>query len=108
MDRLAEELWRRLEPLLPRPRRRDRRCAGRKPADPRRVLAGIVFVLRTGVPWKALPATTDFPSGHTCRRALRRWHRLGVWRRLFAGLLAELRAAGRPDWSRAVADSASS
>jgi transposase len=68
------------------------------------VLTGIVFVLKTGVPWKALPATSDFPSGHTCRRLLE-WDKRGVWRRLWQSILAELRAEGRLSWGRGVVDS---
>jgi transposase len=106
---LTDELWKRLEPLIPKPRRRNRHVqyAGRKPADARRVVNGILFVLRTGVPWRALPATTDFPSGHTCRRRLRRWHKAGIWQRLFETLLAELQKAHQIDWYRALVDSSS-
>jgi len=109
MDSLLEALWQRLEPLLPRRRRQNRHVqfAGRKPTDPRRVLAGILFVLRTGVPWRSLPATSDFPSGFTCWRRLRSWHRRGVWSRLLEHLLAELQQHDRIDWTRAIVDSAS-
>ena len=63
---LSEQLWRRIEPLLPKPKkRRNIQHAGRKPADARQVMTGIIFALKTGVPWKHLPATSDFPSGHT-------------------------------------------
>ena len=90
---LSDNLWRRIKPLLPKAKkRRDRQHAGRKPADARAVLTGIVFVLKTGVPWKHLPATSDFPSGHTCRRRLLEWHARGVWRRLWRDILAELQA----------------
>ena len=107
---VSEQLWRRVEPLLPRPRRGWKRHGlhvGRCPTDPRQVLNGIVFVLRTGVPWRALPATGDFPSGHTCRRKLLQWHRAGVWERLFEEILAELNHRGRIHWERAVVDSSS-
>jgi transposase len=68
---LSDQLWQRIEPLLPKPKQsRHVQHAGRKPADPRRVMTGILFVLKTGMPWKAPPATSDFPSGHTCRRRL--------------------------------------
>jgi transposase len=105
---LSDELWQRLEPLLPK-RRKNRHVqyAGRKPVEDRRVLNGILFVLRTGVPWRALPATSDFPSGVTCWRRLRRWHRAGVWQRLFEALLVELQQAHQIDWYRALVDSAS-
>jgi transposase len=68
---------------------------------------GILFVLRTGVPWRLLPATSDFPSGHTCRRRLRRWHRAGIWQRLFETLLDELQRTHQIDWYRALVDSSS-
>ena len=105
---LPDDLWRRLEPLIPK-RRKNRHVqyAGRKPAEDRRVVNGILFVLRTGVPWRLLPATSDFPSGLTCWRRLRRWHKAGVWQRLFESLLAELQKAHKIDWYRALVDSAS-
>jgi transposase len=105
---VSDDLWKLLEPLIPKARtRRHVQCAGRKPSDARRVINGILFVLRTGIPWRWLPATNDFPSGHTCRRRLRRWHKAGVWRRLFETLLAELQKNHRIDWYRALVDSAS-
>ena len=61
---LPDDLWKRLEPLIPKPKeRRHVQFAGRKPTEPRRVLTGILFVLRTGIPWRWLPATSDFPCG---------------------------------------------
>src|SRR5882724_6384574 len=107
-DIMLESLWQRLEPLLPKQRRnRHVQFAGRKPVEGRRVLAGILFVLRTGVPWRLLPATSDFPSGFTCWRRLRSWHRRGIWRRLLGDLLAELHRSHQIDWTRAIVDSAS-
>jgi transposase len=106
---LPDDLWERLEPLLPKPRRKNRHVqfAGRKPSEPRQIVQGILFVLRTGIPWRRLPATSDFPSGYTCRRYLRRWNRRGIWQRLFEALLAELQKAHQIDWYRARVDSAS-
>jgi transposase len=105
---LFDQLWQRLEPLLPKKKqRRNVQYAGRKRAEGRKVLSGIIFVLKTGVPWKSLPATSDFPSGHTCRRSLLEWDKRGVWRRLWQGLLADLQAEGRLDWERGVVDSSS-
>jgi len=106
---VSNSLWKRVTPLLPgaRVKNRHRQYAGRKPSDPRRVLNGIVFVLRTGVPWEHLPATSEWPSGHTCLRCLRRWQRARVWKRLLVELLSELARKGKIDWRRAVVDSAS-
>jgi transposase len=105
---LSEQLWQRIEPLLPKQKkRRHVQYAGRKPVDARKVLQGIIFVLKTGVPWKSLPATSDFPSGHTCRRRLLEWERKGVWQRLWQSILSELQAKGQLDWERGVVDSSS-
>jgi len=48
---LPDELWAAVQPLLPKTKRRRRRYPGRKPIDDRRVLTGILFVLKTGIPW---------------------------------------------------------
>lgn len=106
---LPESLWRRVEPLLPEPKLKHRNIlgAGRKPSEPRRVMTGILFALKTGVPWRLLPATSDFPSGYTCRRKLVEWHRAGVWDKLLQNLLAELQQKKRLDWRRAIVDSSS-
>ncbi|MFF3469142.1 IS5 family transposase [Streptomyces sp. NPDC001984] len=100
---VSDELWARIEPLLPVvPRRADH--PGRKRLDDRKVLSGILFVLYTGIPWEFLPQELGFGSGMTCWRRLRDWNEAGVWQRLHESLLAELNAAGALDWSRAVID----
>jgi transposase len=105
---LTDDFWSLLEPLVPKPpANRHVQYAGRKPSDARRVVNGILFVLRTGIPWEFLPATTDFPSGYTCRRWLQRWQWAGVWQRLFEAVLAELQRRHQIDWYRALVDSAS-
>jgi transposase len=104
---VSDALWQRIEPLLPRPKPRRFRFPGRKPLDPRKVLTGILFVLKTGIAWEDLPADCGWGCGLTCRRYLRRWQRQGVWPRLHEALLAELHEADRIDWSRALIDSSS-
>ncbi|MER5918534.1 IS5 family transposase [Streptomyces sp. NPDC001982] len=100
---VPDELWARIESLLPVvPRRADH--PGRKRLDDRKVLSGILFVLYTGIPWEFLPQELGFGSGMTCWRRLRDWNEAGVWQRLHESLLAELNAAGALDWSRAVID----
>ena len=102
---VGEELWREVEPLLPR---HPPNPKGGKPRVPdRRCLEGIVFVLRSGIPWQLLPAEMGCGSGSTCWRRLREWTEAGVWPRLHRRLLNLLGARGRIDWSRAVVDSAS-
>jgi transposase len=104
---LDDQLWNLVEPLLPPPKPRRARCPGRRPLVPRQVLTGILFVLKSGIPWNMLPQELGCGSGMTCWRYLRAWQRAGVWQRLHALLLAKLREADKLDWSRAVVDSSS-
>jgi transposase len=106
---LPDDLWERIEPIIPKPRRKNRhvRYAGRRPTDPRKVMTGIVFALKTGIPWEFLAPTSLFPSGHTCLRKLKQWHRAGVWYKLLTTLLAELEHDRRIDWGRVLVDSSS-
>jgi transposase len=104
---LDEGLWELIGPLLPPAKPRRFRYPGRKPVDHRQVLTGILFVLRTGIPWEHLPQEMGCGSGMTCWRRLRDWQQAGVWEKIHRVLLAKLRQADRIDWSRAVVDSAS-
>src|SRR5262249_29944920 len=110
---VPDDLWARIEPLLPVvPRRIDH--PGHKRLDDRKVLCGILFVLYAGIAWEFLPQQLGFGSGMpqqlgfgsgmTCWRRLEEWNRAGVWQRLHESLLAELNAVGAWDWSRAVID----
>jgi len=67
-------------------------------------LAGIVFVLRTGITWNQLPASVVGCSGVTCWRRMRDWTEAGVWPTLHELLLAELRATGLLDLDRCAVD----
>ena len=102
-----DDLWTRIEPLLPKRKRRDRQHAGRKPIADRAVLTGILFVLRSGIPWNMLPKEMGCGCGSTCWRRLVRWQRAGVWKRLHGALLTELGRRGELDLARAVVDSSS-
>src|SRR5438132_11877594 len=103
---VSDGLWARIEPLLPRVERRYR-YPGRKPIDNRQVLTGILFVLKTGIPWEDLPQEMGCGSGMTCWRRLRDWQAAGVWEQLHQALLCALHCVDQLDWSRAVVDSAS-
>jgi transposase len=102
---LPDDLWSVVEPLLPPARARPK--GGRPPVADRAALSGILFVLRTGLPWEYLPAEMGCGSGMTCSRRLRDWQQAGVWVALHRALLERLDGAGHLDWSRAALDSAS-
>lgn len=102
---LDDELWELIGPLLPPPKKRRRRNPGRKPKGNREVLTGILFVLKTGIPWEYLPLEMGCGSGMTCWHRLRDWQHAGVWERLHHVLLNRLQEANQIDWSRALVDS---
>ena len=104
---LDNTLWQIIEPLLPPPKPRRFRHPGRKPIGHRETLTGILFVLKTGIPWEHLPQEMGCGSGMTCWRRLRDWQEAGVWDNVMRVLLDRLREADQIDWSRAVVDSAS-
>lgn len=91
---MSDEFWERAEPLIPKPKRERRRKylrhagAGRKAMDPRKVLAAIVFVLRTGCQWKALPKE-EYGSASSVHKYFLEWKRKGVFVKLWRKGLAE-------------------
>ena len=101
---VSDELWALVEPLIPEVKRRYR-YPGRKRIGDRKVLSGILFVLRTGIPWEDLPQEMGCGSGVTCWRRLDEWQKQGVWDRLHEVLLARLNAADQIEWQRAAIDS---
>ncbi|MFL6125448.1 transposase, partial [Actinophytocola sp.] len=76
---VPEDLWQRVEPLLPAHPPRRSRYPGRLPVDDRTALAGIVFVLKTGISWRELPREVFGCSGVICWRRLRDWTEAGVF-----------------------------
>ena len=103
---VSDELWQIIKPLLPEepPKKPE---GGRPRIDDRAALTGIVFVLKSGIPWEMLPQEMGCGSGITCWRRLKEWQEAGVWERLHHALLDRLGKAQRIDWERACLDSAS-
>jgi transposase len=106
---VSDELWAVVAPLLPPllPPHRPRPKGGRPPVDDRKALAGILFVLQSGIPWAMLPQELGFGSGMTCWRRLRDWQAAGVFERLHRALLDRLGRANAIDFGRCSLDSAS-
>jgi transposase len=102
---VTDALWAVVAPLLPQEPAKPK--GGRPRVSDRAALAGILFVLKSGIPWEMLPQEMGCGSGMTCWRRLRDWQRAGVWERLHQELLRRLQQADKLDWSRAALDSAS-
>jgi len=102
---VPDELWSIIAPILPPEPPKPK--GGRPRLSDRAVLGGILFVLKSGIPWEMLPPEMGCGSGMTCWRRLRDWQEAGVWAELHAVLLDRLAEADQLDWSRACVDSAS-
>lgn len=98
---LTNEQWERIAPLIP-PAKGGQSGKGRPPTPPREVLDGILWILRTGAPWKDLP--DRYPPYQTCHRWFQRWRKDGVFERVLAALAEDLRDRGGVDLREAFID----
>ena len=101
---VTDEFWAIVEPLLPKHEANPK--GGHPRVDDRVCLTGIIFLLKTGIPWE------DFPQemgccGMTLWKRFYEWTKAGVWEKLHRVLLDELRAAGVLDLEYVVVDSSS-
>lgn len=99
---IPDDLWERVKPWLPAYRRSP--LGGRPPISDRRVLAGIIYRLRTGCQWDAIPS--EFGSGSTCYRRFAQWCEAGVFEKLHAEMLHYYHQERGIDWDWASLDSA--
>src|SRR5512134_1730305 len=102
---VSDKLWTLIALLIPPERPKPK--GGRPPVPDRAALTGILFVLKSGIPWEMLPSEMGCGSGMTCWRRLRDWQHAGIWERLHHVVLDRLGRANAIDWSRAALDSAS-
>ena len=94
---LTDEQWAIIAPFLP-----PQKARGRRRADDRQTMEGILWVLRTGCRWQDLPR--EYGSKTRCHRRLREWQEQGVWERIFRAFLSTLDEEGKLDWNRAFMD----
>jgi transposase len=96
---LTNAQWERLQPLLPPQKPK----TGRPAVDHRRLLNGMLWILRTGTPWRALPER--YGPWRTVARRFYRWQKAGVFQRLFDVLKQQADATGQLDWQLHCIDS---
>ncbi len=98
---ITNEQWQRIAEFIPEPKARPGQC-GRPPQDARSVLNGILWILRTGAPWKDLPER--YPPRSTCHRRFQQWIRSGVFDKILTALAEDLRDRGGIDLSEGFID----
>jgi len=95
---LTDDQWQQLAPLLPP----QRPATGRPAKDHRTVLNGIVWILRSGAPWRDLPER--YGSWQTVYSRFRRWQEAGLWDRILLTLQADAAHDGTLDGSLTMID----
>jgi transposase len=99
---LPDELWELIQSLIPPHPPQPQ--GGRPFLDDRKVLTGIIFILKTGLPWEDLPQEMGCGCGMTCWNRLRDWQAAGIWDQIHQILLAHLRHADKIDFERFIVD----
>lgn len=100
---LTDGQWAAIKRYVPGRERRGTSAKGGRPwRDPRDVLNGILWVLRTGAPWADLPRR--YPPYQTCHRRFQKWEREGVLDRILRSVAEHLRDVGKVDLTEAYID----
>ena len=89
---LTDKQWQKLQPLLPAQKPQ----TGRPNISHRKVINGILWVLRTGAPWRDMP--TRYGKWQTVSSRFYRWRQAGIWDAVLTALQAESDQKGELDW----------
>jgi transposase len=92
--KLTNEQWQRIAKFIPKPKALPGK-SGRPPQDPRDVLNGILWILRTGAQWSELPRR--YPPKSTCHRYFQQWRQSGVFVKILTALAQDLKKRGGID-----------
>jgi transposase len=96
---LTDEQWEKLYPLLPPQKPK----VGRPAQDHRLILNAILWIVRTGAPWRDLP--DYYGPWSTVASRFYRWVKAGIWQRILEALQQQSDAAGEIDWEKHSVDS---
>lgn len=100
---LTDEQWLKISAFIPNNPKSP--LGGRPRASDRKSFQGILWVLRTGAQWAALPNNRKlFASRTTCWRRLHEWTNQGIFLSIFRNFLAELNANSKIDWEESFID----
>ena len=99
--KLTDEQWQILEPLIPEKQRRED-GRGRPPSDPRQILNGVLWILKTGARWQDLPK--EYPPYQTCHRWFQEWAAEDVMESILRALAQDLLDRGKIDVSECFID----
>ena len=83
---ISDEFWDAVNGYIPKPKKKQYK-QGRPAAEPRKLLNGMLYVLRTGCQWKMLPR--EYYAGTTTHRYFQRWAEAGVFRKMWIHCLKE-------------------
>ena len=98
---ITNEQWQRIAQFIPKPKAQPGK-SGRPPQNPRDVLNGILWILRTGAQWTDLP--DRYPPKSTCHRYFQRWNKLGVFAKILTALAQDLKERGGIDLNEGFID----
>ena len=96
---LTDEQWERLRPLLPPQKAR----RGRPPKDHRQIVNGLLWLNRTGAPWRDLPA--EYGPWQTVATRFYRWTKQGIWDQLLSEVQKDADIRGQVQWTIHFVDS---
>ncbi len=91
---VPDDLWERIQPVITE--MDPAKSTGRRRANPRRILDGIIFRMRSGCQWNRLPR--ELGDDSTIHRTFQRWVELGVLERIWAVLVEECKELGGVEW----------
>jgi transposase len=77
---LSEEMWKKIQPLLPR----ETGYWGRPSVSHRKIIEGILWIFRTGSPWRDLPP--EYGPWSSCYNRFNRWTAAGIWQKVWNAL----------------------